>query len=167
MIPCRISISVREVDPDYLRLDISMADGDFAGRADVYEGLDFPEILARSLEGFPRTPDDRREIVIGSFDPSHAGGAIKLVLRCINRAGHAVVDAELENVPMDGTRCRQQRAMSRTTSQRDILGVPSASSVLRVSIPSSMVRHATPATRHETARPLVSHVGAKSAPARS
>jgi hypothetical protein len=98
-IPCRLSMSILEVDPDYLRLDISVADGDFAGRAEIFESLELPTTLAAALQGFPRTADDRREIVLGSFDPSMAGGGIKLVFRCVDRSGHAVLDAELEDQP--------------------------------------------------------------------
>src|SRR5690242_8929898 len=101
-IPCRMSISVLEVDPDYLRLDIAMADGEFAGRAEIFESLELPSTLAAALQGFPRTADDRREIVLGTFDPSTGGGGLKLLFRCVDRAGHAVVDAELEDQPWDG-----------------------------------------------------------------
>jgi hypothetical protein len=99
-----MSISVLEIDPDYLRLDISIADGDFAGRVEVFESLDLPATLADALRGFPRTPDDRREIVLGSFDPAVAGGGIRLLFRCVDRSGHAVVDAELEDQSWDGAR---------------------------------------------------------------
>jgi hypothetical protein len=96
-------MSVLEVDPDYLRLDISMADGDFAGRVEVFESLDLPTTLAAELRGFPQTADDRREIVLGSFDPAMVGGGIQLRFRCVDRAGHAVIDAELQDQPGDAT----------------------------------------------------------------
>jgi hypothetical protein len=102
-IPRRLSMSVLEVDPDYVRLDISMADGDFAGRVEIFESLEVAGALAAALRGFPRTPDDRREIVLGSFDAATAGGGIKLLFRCVDRSGHAVVDGELEDQPGDGT----------------------------------------------------------------
>lgn len=94
---------VADIDPDYLRLDISIADGDFAGRVDVYEDPELPKTLAETLRGFPRSPADRREIVLGSFDPRVAGGGVRLIFRCVDRSGHAIVEAELEDQPMDGT----------------------------------------------------------------
>ena len=102
-IPRRVLIAVTDIDPDYLRLDISIADGDFAGRVDVYEDPELPRTLSEALRGFPRSPADRREVVLGSFDPKMAGGGVRLVFRCLDRSGHAVVDAELEDQPMDGT----------------------------------------------------------------
>jgi hypothetical protein len=102
-LPCRLVMTVTDVDPDYVRLDISIADGDFAGRVDVYEDPALPKTLAEALRGFPRSPADRREIVLGSFDPRVAGGGLRLIFRCIDRSGHAIVEAELEDQPMDGT----------------------------------------------------------------
>lgn len=86
-----------------------MADGAFAGRVDVYESPDLAATLAAELRGFPRSPTDRREVVLGSFDPTAAGGGLRLVFRCLDRSGHAVVEAELEDQPMDGSAPRSVR----------------------------------------------------------
>jgi hypothetical protein len=51
-IPSRLLMEVTEIDPDYLRLDISIADGDFAGRVDVYEDPELPTTLAAAFRGF-------------------------------------------------------------------------------------------------------------------
>jgi len=108
-LPNRLSLMVLEIDPDYLRLEIIMADGAFGGRVDVYEQPDLPDVLAVLLRGFPVSPADQREVTLGSFDPSHAGGGIRLVFRCTDRAGHAIVDAELEDSPSDGGPVRSVR----------------------------------------------------------
>lgn len=108
-IPCGLVLAVTDVDPDYVRLDVSMADGAFAGRVDVYESPDLAATLATELRGFPQSPTDRREIVLGSFDRAAAGGGIRLVFRCLDRSGHAVVEAELEDQPMDGSAPRSVR----------------------------------------------------------
>lgn len=108
-IPCCLLLAVTDVDPDYVRLDISMADGTFAGRVDVYERPGLAATLAAELNGFPRSPTDRREVVLGSFDPAVAGGGLRLVFRCLDRSGHAIVEAELEDQPMDGSAPRFAR----------------------------------------------------------
>jgi hypothetical protein len=98
-IPRRLVLSVVDDDPDYLLLEVSVADGAFAGSTRVYESRDVAAELRSALAGFPRKNDDRREVVLGSFGPTYAGGAVRLVFRTINRAGHCVLEAELEDEP--------------------------------------------------------------------
>ncbi|KAF0245003.1 MAG: hypothetical protein FD180_1987 [Planctomycetota bacterium] len=47
------------------------------------------------MKGFPQSPDDRRLIEIGTFDPGFAGGGARLGLRCTDRAGHVALDVLL------------------------------------------------------------------------
>jgi hypothetical protein len=68
-----------EDDPDYLLLRLSADNGEFSGTADAYLSLDGPAEFAAKLEGFPRVPSDRREILVGSFGPQYAGGGAKLL----------------------------------------------------------------------------------------
>jgi hypothetical protein len=62
-IPYALVLTVRDVDPDYLLVEV------LAGSAEVYEGVDLATSLAAQLAGFPRAPSDQRDFVLGSFDP--------------------------------------------------------------------------------------------------
>lgn len=57
--------------------------------------------------GFPRSPSDSREIVLGSFNSTHAGGGVRMTFSCVRLAGHATVSAETEDQPMDGSTTRR------------------------------------------------------------
>jgi len=97
LIPRLLSLGVSDVDPDYVRLDVTAADGQFAGYTEIFGGLSTIADLASHLDGFPRSADDRREIRLGSLSPTAAGGWVRLLCRCIDRAGHAVIEIELTN----------------------------------------------------------------------
>ncbi|MEO6209682.1 MAG: hypothetical protein ABIQ10_06090 [Gemmatimonadaceae bacterium] len=86
-----------DVDPDYVRLDVTAADGRFAGSVEVYGGLGLVTDIADRLDGFPSSPTDRREILIGSLDPRVAGGWVKLLCVCVDRAGHPVIEVEMRS----------------------------------------------------------------------
>lgn len=101
-IPCGLVLVVRDVDPDYLLVAVRAGDGDFAGTAEVYENLDLARTLAADLKGFPRSPADEREVVLGSFDAKHAGGALRLRLFCVDLAGHARANLHLVDQPLTG-----------------------------------------------------------------
>jgi hypothetical protein len=56
--------------------------------------------------GFPAGAADRRDAVLGSFGPATAGGAVRLILRTVSRAGKGVVEAEVEGEPNPDARPR-------------------------------------------------------------
>ena len=93
-IPCEFTITIVEDDPDYLPARVTVGDGDFSGATKVYESHNVLGALATALDGFPSGPDDRREIILGAFGPATGGGAVRLVFRLVDRAAHAVLQAE-------------------------------------------------------------------------
>jgi len=97
IIPRLLSLGVTDLDPDYVRLDVTAADGVFAGFTEVYESLDSLVELAAQLEGFPSSPADRRDIMLGSRDPKAAGGWVSLLCRCVDRSGHPMIEIELSD----------------------------------------------------------------------
>jgi hypothetical protein len=61
LIPCGLVMSVTDVDPDYLRIDISLGDGAFAGQAELYESPELPFTLAAQPASDPITSTHGRE----------------------------------------------------------------------------------------------------------
>ena len=49
----------------------------------------------RGLCGFPLRADDVRDVELGQFDPSCAGGGVKLHFYCLDSVGHAAVEMRL------------------------------------------------------------------------
>jgi len=97
MIPHEPGLRVQVVwfDEDVLDLEISASNGLFSGQTRVYTGREGIKELARLVKGFPQSPDERRLIEIGTFDPGFAGGGARLGLRCTDRAGHVALDVLL------------------------------------------------------------------------
>ena len=87
-----IKLELIWMDDDVIQVRVHASNGRFAATADCYCGLDGFARLAQAACGFPSSSEDRRELEIGTFDARIAGGGAKLVLRCIDRAGHAVAD---------------------------------------------------------------------------
>jgi hypothetical protein len=96
-IPSELKIRVADVDPDYIRYHVSVSDGAFAGTAEIFGGPELPAEVASALQGFPRSPSDRREVMLGSADPRAAGGYVKFVCSCFNRAGQPMFEFELND----------------------------------------------------------------------
>jgi hypothetical protein len=57
-------------------------------------GLD---TLADKISGFPKGPQDSRELVLGAFGREYAGGATHLRLFCIDLAGHSYIESKIES----------------------------------------------------------------------
>jgi hypothetical protein len=94
-IPNRVELRIIDVDENYSLLTISVADGQFAGATEIYGADAAAHELARALEAFPRSPTDVREVTLGSRDERIAGGWVQFTCRCVDRAGHAVIEVEL------------------------------------------------------------------------
>jgi hypothetical protein len=94
-----LSIDVIWFDNDCLALRIRASNGRFCATAEVYADLDAISTIAKVFRSFPTSSDDRRELVLGAFDPGDAGGGVRLTLRCVNRAGHAVLDVDVRAEP--------------------------------------------------------------------
>ena len=91
--------SIRAVDPDddYLGIEVRGWNARFAGSARIYAGLDELSCPATRIEGFPATAQDQRTYDFGSRDPGIAGGFCGLRFRCIDAAGHAVLELSVED----------------------------------------------------------------------
>lgn len=83
-------------DNDVLNLRVSAWNGSFRGIAEIYEGIGDLEAAASNLNGFPKNPNDKREIIFGNFDRNFAAGGIKLRFHCVDGAGHAFVEATID-----------------------------------------------------------------------
>lgn len=94
-----VTIEVIWLDDDLVEVRIAASNGRFAGATDCYCGHDTIPRLAAAARGFPSSSEDRRDLEIGTFDPAYAGGGAKLVLRCIDRTGHAIVDVVVRADP--------------------------------------------------------------------
>ena len=90
-----ISISVEWWDQDVVVFDFSASNGFFGGQVKVYLGPDALEQIAKDLMGFPRNAKDRREIDLGAFSMTHAGGGIQMSFACLDAACHPAVDVKL------------------------------------------------------------------------
>src|SRR4051794_37931767 len=97
MMPVGVQLKVVEADDDYLKLQISVGNGQFAGTTEVYAGLSKLDEFAQELAGFPRAPSDGREVNFGDFGSNSAGGAVFLRFYCADQAGHSYVDIKLES----------------------------------------------------------------------
>jgi hypothetical protein len=92
-----ISFEVTWLDDDVVEMRVRADNGRFAGTADCYCDHEDLARLAEALRGFPASLGDRREFVVGTFDPDYAGGGAKLVLRCSDMVGHVVADVTLRS----------------------------------------------------------------------
>ena len=84
-------------DEDVLKVRIYASNGEFGAAADVYVAVGGLAEAAAILEGFPRSPSDTRELVLGSFGPEWAGGGVRLHSDCKGAAGHAFVEVTVES----------------------------------------------------------------------
>jgi len=91
-----LRIEVVWSDEDVAEVRVSAFNGRFAGQVDAYVARGRLTQVATDLEGFPRKAGDSRNVIIGAFGPECAGGAARLRFLCVDPAGHARFDAELE-----------------------------------------------------------------------
>lgn len=84
-------------DNDVLNLCVSAWNGQFGGVAEVYEAIGALRDAASRLRGFPKDPEDNRELVFGNFDRNCAAGGIKMRFHCVDGAGHAFVEATIDS----------------------------------------------------------------------
>ncbi len=76
-------------DNDVIELCVSGWNGAFGGSAEIYEGIGDLQDVAAQLRGFPKSPADTREVVLGSIDRKYAGGGMRMRFHCVDGAGHA------------------------------------------------------------------------------
>jgi len=92
-----LQLSVKWHDNDLLELGITAWNGAFGGAADVYLPIGGLKETAEKLEGFPRNPSDKREVVFGQFGPEWDGGGVRMRFYCADGAGHAYVESKIES----------------------------------------------------------------------
>ena len=82
-------------DNDIVECQFRCSNGRFAGWADVYLEHDELDRFATSLRGFPIRNTDFRDFELGTFNPAHADGGIRLHFYCTDGAGHSSVEVRL------------------------------------------------------------------------
>jgi hypothetical protein len=92
-----LTITIMDVDPDYLGIEIRASNDRFAGATRIYAGLTELSEFADRIAGFPSNPHDARQYAFGTSEPGFAGGYCNLHLQCIDSAGHARLDLALED----------------------------------------------------------------------
>lgn len=87
---------------DFLEVLFSCSNGFFSGQAEMYVSSSRLSKFADALTGFPSNPDDIRDFELGTFEPDHADGGVRLHFFCEDTTGHAVVEVKLR-----GDACRE------------------------------------------------------------
>lgn len=96
-------------DEDLQEVVVSASSGLFSGQVNLYCGPNELESVAGSLQGFPATPTDRREIHLGQDDLSGYGTA-KLSVYCTDSTGHIAVQVTMRTFPASQSK-RQESAV--------------------------------------------------------
>jgi hypothetical protein len=90
-----IHLEVIWFDQDVIEIVLSCSNGRFSGLAEIYLSHDDLPEFADGLRGFPRNVSDSRTFELGSFNPNHADGGIRLKFSCPDSTGRAVVEIRL------------------------------------------------------------------------
>jgi hypothetical protein len=90
-----INFEVIWFDQDVIEVVASCSNGYFSGRAEIYLSHDDLSHLADSLRGFPSKISDSRKVELGTFNPNHADGGLKMKFYCTDSSGHAVAEIKL------------------------------------------------------------------------
>lgn len=89
-----IEITILWFDDDLVDVLIRGNTGNFAGVAYIFVGHEDIARLAEGFRGFPISSDDRREIVLGSFNDHYSGGGARFLLRT-DTPGHVMIELRL------------------------------------------------------------------------
>jgi len=90
-----IEVVIIWLDQDVLEFLFSCSNGRFSGQAEIYLSHDRLSEMAEALRGFPSHTKDSRHFELGTFNPDHADGGIRLQFRCTDSVGHAEVEVKL------------------------------------------------------------------------
>jgi hypothetical protein len=82
-------------DQDVVEIRVSSSNSRFSGQANLYLGRGCLSETADRLQGFPSNSADSRDFELGTFNPNHAGGGVRMHFYCLDMAGHAAVDVRL------------------------------------------------------------------------
>lgn len=92
---CGIQVQIIWFDQHMVQYQFSCSNGRFSGHADIYLGHDDLANRAEASRGFPARDDDSRDFELGTLDPQHADGGIRMHFYCRDSRGHAAVDVQL------------------------------------------------------------------------
>jgi hypothetical protein len=82
-------------DQDLVEYQFTCSNGRFSGVAEIYlSHNDLPKMVA-ALKGFPSAPSDVQDLEVGTFNPKHSGGGVRLRCYCKDSVGHAVMEVKL------------------------------------------------------------------------
>ncbi len=90
-----IGLEVTWSDEHMFEVLFKCSNGFFSGRAEMYLDYGTPSKFADTLKGFPTSPADTREFEMGTFNPQHADGGVRMRFYCVDSPGHAAVDVRL------------------------------------------------------------------------
>lgn len=90
-----IHLEVIWFDQDVIEIVLSCSNGRFSGQAEIYLSHSDLSEFADGLRGFPRNLSDSRNIELGTFNPRHADGGIRMKFTCPDFTGRAVVETRL------------------------------------------------------------------------
>jgi hypothetical protein len=85
-------------DEDLQEVVVSASSDLFSGQVNLYGGPIELESVAESLQGFPVSPTDRREIHLGQDDLS-GYGTVRLAVYCTDSTGHLAVEVTMRTFP--------------------------------------------------------------------
>jgi hypothetical protein len=91
-----IRLEVIWFDVDVTEVIVECSNGRFAGAAEIYLAHNEHLDIANLLSGFPSSVSDSRTIEIGTFNPAHADGGLRVELRCADSSGHVFADVRLK-----------------------------------------------------------------------
>jgi hypothetical protein len=90
-----IYLEVIWFDQDVIEIVLSCSNGRFSGQAEIYLSHDGLLEFAGRLRGFPQSVSDSRTFELGTFNPSHADGGVRMKFSCRDSTGRAVVEIRL------------------------------------------------------------------------
>ena len=85
-----IEFEVLWLDQDVVKYQVTCSNGSFCGATRMYLAQHDLSKTAQILSGFPSDIKDTRDVQLGAFEPTAAGGGIHMSFRCIDSIGHAV-----------------------------------------------------------------------------
>ncbi len=86
-----------DIDRDYVKLRITASNGMFSGSVAVYGDTSALNDSATKLEGFPQRSLDQCTLEFGTFQPGYAGGGVRMIFQCTDRAGHIQLQLKMES----------------------------------------------------------------------
>ena len=89
-----VNLEVIWFDQDMIEIALRCSNGYFAGTSEIYVSHDGLSELADALRGFPSGVSDIRTVELGTFNPSHADGGLKIHFYCTDSSGHAVAEVK-------------------------------------------------------------------------